>query len=237
MEQTEGVWTRKEGNSKSTLDYIILKEKESSALMKMMIDEDKNWTPHHVVKEDKREKEIYSDHCAIISHLDWAVDEKKARENKRSMMTRKSYLNYAREIKKQKVSNILKAKGTMQENYDKWVGKVMDIKKKTEVMIKKKKHDQTVRKLMRVKRNIKKSNITTNRRNQWLKLINKHIVNENQNRKAKKIRKNIEALRRNGGGVKEETFWEFKRRISGKKEEQRVVMRDENGKIKTTRKN
>ena len=233
MEQTEGVWTRKEGNSKSTLDYIILKEKESSALMKMMIDEDKNWTPHHVVKEDKREKEIYSDHCAIISHLDWAVDEKKARENKRSMMTRKSYLNYAREIKKQKVSNILKAKGTMQENYDKWVGKVMDIKKKTEVMIKKKKHDQTVRKLMRVKRNIKKSNITTNRRNQWLKLINKHIVNENQNRKAKKIRKNIEALRRNGGGVKEETFWEFKRRISGKKEEQRVAMRDENGKIET----
>ena len=34
----------------------------------------------------------------------------------------------------------------------------------------------------------------------------------------RQIKKTIENLRRTGGGVKEETFWEFRRKFTGRKD-------------------
>mgnify|MGYP001800575693 CR=1 FL=1 len=64
-------------------------------------------------------------------------------------------------------------------------------------------------------------------------MLNRHIVRERQNKNANRIRQNIESLRRNGGGVKEESFWEFKKKMSKRKLEKQVAMKDENGDIQT----
>ena len=51
------------------------------------------------------------------------------------------------------------------------------------------------------------------------------------NERANNIRETIEKIRKNGGGVKEETFWEFRRKITGKLNERPHVMKNSSGEI------
>eukprot|EP00112_Aurelia_sp_Birch-Aquarium-sp1_P014116 Seg3022.2 transcript_id=Seg3022.2/GoldUCD/mRNA.D3Y31 product="hypothetical protein" protein_id=Seg3022.2/GoldUCD/D3Y31 len=62
------------------------------------------------------------------------------------------------------------------------------------------------------------------------KIINKHIMNEQQGRYVKRIEATVNNLRKVGGGMKETTFWEFRRKVAGKKEEQVTSMIDKDGK-------
>ena len=52
-------------------------------------------------------------------------------------------------------------------------------------------------------------------------------------RNRNRIQRNIEALRRNGGGIKEETFWEFRKKISSKRNERKVAMKNKEGELQT----
>ena len=45
QECCEGTWTRKEGNNKSIIDYVIVFEEDLNLVQKMVIDEDQNKTP------------------------------------------------------------------------------------------------------------------------------------------------------------------------------------------------
>ena len=58
----KGIWTRIEGEQRSVIDYAVVSEGDEDHLNEMIIDENKIFTPYHIVKE----RTIYSDHCAII---------------------------------------------------------------------------------------------------------------------------------------------------------------------------
>lgn len=81
------------------------------------------------------------------------------------------------------------------------------------------------RRLKTIGREETSNEITKTRR----RLLTKHINEEHQKSRMEKIKNTIEQLRGNGGGMKEETFWEFRRKLKGKQEERAVAMKDGNG--------
>ena len=125
----------------------------------------------------------------------------------------------------------------MQEKYDQWSKEVVAIENQCKIKTKiKKEKGKIVRSLYRAKRKLKKGEVnkkTILRR----KLINKHIIEEKQQRYNRKIQKTLEELRKNGGGIKEESFWEFRRKLKGKQQEIVTSMADKNGEIKHERGN
>ena len=85
---------------------------------------------------------------------------------------------------------------------------------------------------MAAKRRIKKINIKASKiKEERKRMIIKHIDNEMKGKKVAKIKNNIENLRKNGGGVKEEMFWEFRRKMKGTNEEKPHVMKNKEGKM------
>ena len=147
-------------------------------------------------------------------------------------MTKKGYITYKKMIKEYKISKILKSKEfTLQKKYDQWRSQIERIEGKCKIRVKiKREKNKTVRLLMRKKRILKKmsfNRFTVTRR----KLLNKHILEEKQRKYANKIRKVINESRRNGGGMKEESFWEFKRKLNGKRQEMVQEMENKEGKL------
>ena len=62
----EGLWTRKEGESKSVLDYVIVSEEDLDLVERMEIDEEKDIiTPYYVEKVGGKDVRQYTDHCMI----------------------------------------------------------------------------------------------------------------------------------------------------------------------------
>ena len=104
---------------------------------------------------------------------------------------------------------------------------MLGIKEECEVKINKKKKGKKVRQLMQIKRQLKKEKMHDKTNLMRRKLINKHIIQEEQQRYSKKIKATIENLRGNGGGMKEETFWEFKRKLNPKTEEKPTAMKND----------
>ena len=81
---------------------------------------------------------------------------------------------------------------------------------------------------MRTKRSIKKL-MRSNGQNEILKkrreLVNQHIYDEGKRRYAEKIQKTVEQLRKNGGGMNIETFWEVRRKLNGHRDEPKTAMK------------
>ena len=198
-----------------------------------VVHEKKVKTPHRIIQEQGQESKIYSDHSAIMCSIKWKNEIKNNKDKEKKVMISKSYSKYKEIIQEQRISTTLLEGGkTLQEKYDKWMEQVLRIKEKCMIKAQKKKTSKNIRRLMRVKRKLKKeggNNISDVRR----KLINKHIYREKCQTYAKKVSRAIEQLRRNGGGVKEESFWEFKRTLKGLKKETPIGMEDETGKINT----
>lgn len=198
-----------------------------------VVHEKKVKTPHRVIQEQGQESEIYSDHSAIMCSIKWKNEIKNNKDKEKKVMISKSYSKYKEIIQEQRISTTLLEGGkTLQEKYDKWMEQVLRIKEKCMIKAQKKQTSKNIRRLMRVKRKLKKergNKISDVRR----KLINKHIYREKYQTYAKKVSRAIEQLRRDGGGVKEESFWEFKRKLKGLKKETPIGMEGETGEINT----
>ena len=86
---------------------------------------------------------------------------------------------------------------------------------------------------MKIKRELKKRN--KKRTNEILKkreqMITKYILEEETDRHERKIRTTIENLRREGSGLKEDTFWQFKRKMENRPQEAPSAIQDDSGKI------
>ena len=98
---------------------------------------------------------------------------------------------------------------------------------------------KTIRILKRIKRQLKRES-HRNPNNENLKirrqLVTKYIKKEYRQGQKRKIVSTIESLRRQGGGIKEETFWEFKRKLHPRKEETPTAVQDEEGNLKESTK-
>ena len=70
-EKCSGKWTRiqgrKNGDVRSTIDYIIVQNDLRNALNSLVVDEDKIFSPYRVTKVKGAEKITYTDHCAMIA--------------------------------------------------------------------------------------------------------------------------------------------------------------------------
>ena len=49
---TNGLWTRKEGENKSVIDFIMMQKEHMKGIKEMKIDEDKEWTPFRVIRDN-----------------------------------------------------------------------------------------------------------------------------------------------------------------------------------------
>ena len=59
-ERTSGKWTREEGNAKSIIDYVLIKQEDEDDVTEMKIDEEKHLAPMRIVKVDGECKAVYS---------------------------------------------------------------------------------------------------------------------------------------------------------------------------------
>ena len=233
LQVTTGKWTRVENDKKSVLDYMLVDKKEITSITSMLIDEERNYTPFHLVTEEGFIKEQYTDHNAMICKIRWTLESQKAEP--REIMGKKGISKFQRIISEGKVSKLLQGEGSLQERYNRWIERIEKAVQESKTKVKKKKEQcSRVRVLMRARRKIKKlkpTKVTKTRK----KLIGIHITEERQQRYSRKIKKTVEELRRNGGGVKEESFWEFKRKLKGKQQETANEMMNEKGELVSDR--
>ena len=70
---TEGKWTRiqRKGDiiNRSIIDYIITTPETSKMFGKVVVDEEKMITPYRTTKQGENQRIVFSDHCAITTHL------------------------------------------------------------------------------------------------------------------------------------------------------------------------
>ena len=164
-------------------------------------------------------------------------EEEKMETKSTLIMTKRGYNKFKEMIKQEQVSSLIEDDKTIVQTYGKWEKKIMDAKRKCQIRVKKKRIPNIQKTLMSAKSRIKKNkhkgnSIAVMRRQQITKYIEKEARIETSNR----IKENIKRIRKNGGGVKEETFWEFRKKIRGKKKEQPHVMKDKEGKVVEERK-
>jgi exonuclease III len=68
-EKCNGLWTRKEGTSKSIIDYVLMWKEDVEYLDFMEIDEQQEYTPYSI----DCSKTTYSDHFAIELKMNWIM--------------------------------------------------------------------------------------------------------------------------------------------------------------------
>ena len=231
--QCKGLWTRIEGESRSVLDYMIVLEEDSNSLQ-MNIDEAKLYTPFRLIQKGTNVEECYTDHCAIIVEIDWSMT-MKANKIEKKVMTEKSYKEYKRKIQEDQVHKIWQKDGTITELYEEWNDNIMKIVETCKRPPRKKSENKTIRKLISAKRKLKKdvkkeSNVESKERMRTrIILLAETILAEEQKQYSNKVSATVENLRKEGGGMNETTFWEFKKKLERRKEEHPHTIRNENG--------
>ena len=201
MKVTEGKWTRVENGKKSVLDYMMVEKEEEDSVKKMIIDEDRKYTPYRIVADGAETRDIYTDHNAMICNMEWKIEAEYSSEsnNRKRIITTKGYQKFKEILAQEEVSKILKdEEKTIQERYDMWKEKVFKILEQCRTKIKKKKeHNLAIRILMKAKRRIKKQRVQKKSDKRRRKLINSHIIKERQRKYSRRIKEAIQELRRN----------------------------------------
>lgn len=62
-------------------------------------------------------------------------------------------------------------------------------------------------------------------------MITRYLLEEESERHTRKIRTTIENLRKERNGLKEDTFWKFKRKLENRTQEVPSAIQDQRGKI------
>ena len=224
-------WTLdKNGWHQKDLARLINKEDEE-LVKQMIIDEDREFTPYHTLES----RNVYTDHYTMKLEVNWNMRHKPG-QNKRTVINEESNEEFKQKTNSTELSSIWKTSANLQEKYTEWSQKVADIAESTYVQKKKNKKElKAVRMLRKRKKEIrikfknaspKEKEVLVRRR----KLINEHIENysreENRKRTVNTVNK-IKGEKVFDGGA----FWEFRRRMNGRKKEEMSVIKNVNGEI------
>ena len=87
------------------------------------------------------------------------------------------------------------------------------------------------RNLRKCIRSIKKSQSNTTIKSARIEILAEAILDEEKENFARKISKTVDALKKDGGGMDQGAFWKFKKKLDGKKREERTAMKDSTGRI------
>ena len=234
----KGLWTRKEGESKSVIDYVIMKEEDEEAVRHMIVDEEKEFTPYKST-ETSHEERMYTDHNAIEVVVNWNIVGKKGKQRKRINIIERKKDEFKRATTVTNLTSIWTSDTTFQEKYSKWNKHVMEIMEQifTEKQSNKPGVSKETRILRGVKKEIKKNvKETTNEEERKIlrerrKLVEYHIQNSKKEEHQRKIKKLVQELRRENG-FDRNTFWEYRRKTNGTKKETMTAIEDEQGELK-----
>ena len=220
QEACEGKWTRIQGNKKSILDYVIVNKGDGSYVNKMVIDENKEKTPFHIVKGQT----VYSDHCAIYINMNWLLASREKMEEKyKTMVNSKTLREFKKRTESGRLTKTAKSNLTIQDKYTMWNRNMKKLMEKC--FIKKGKYrnkNSNIEKLYRKKRKLKMEYREKEKTQEVVRLykiqrqlINEYIEEEEKKTVRDRITKNVNETRENGG-INASTFWEFKKRMDWK---------------------
>ena len=213
----KGIWTRIEGNQKSVIDYIMVGKENEKNIKEITIDEGKHITPFHIVNN----RTIYSDHCAIVCEANWYIESKDT-EKTLKIINKKSLEKFKQKTNKGELTKIANSKGSIKYIYKRWQSQINKIIKEniSEKNIKKEKYQtKKIRKLYKLKREIKikylKENFKLELYQIQNEIIKKCIREEERKNKKELINKEISRIEKEGG-MASEAFWKFKKRMDNK---------------------
>ena len=222
-----GTWTRRMGNERSILDYVLLWKDEITSLKSMKIDENQEFTPY----SEYQNQITYSDHYMIEINLDWI--QKSKDEASMGMFKRIDYGEYEKHIEESNIREILDPEN-FEESYKKWSEEVLKTAKQCSKKTKRKTVWKSNRILTTAKRRIQKKlkkhcqprerKILMMRK----RLILEHIVKEDKKWHHHNVNKVVENIKKEGG-FNSTAFAELRRRLTTKKHESGHAIIDENG--------
>ena len=219
---------------------MIIHKEDVEKIKSAVIDEERLITPFRIANDRGDNRTIYTDHNAMLIEVDWYTAGTSNKEESKVMTTR-SYKKFAERIKQERISEIwdvnkeFREKYDFQERYDIWSKKIMEIKKDCEMKQRKRNCIKEVREMIKLKRKVKREQIKEENPEvkkilaRRMKLLNEYIVEEEKQQYAKRIIATVENLRKTGGGIKETTFWEFKKKLHRKQEEPITAMKNKDG--------
>ena len=224
-----GLWTRMEGEKKSVLDYVIIDADNEDLVKKMVIDEDKEYTPkHHVTGRD-----IYTDHTTILLEMNWNV-RYQGKQKTITCINEKTKREFMERTAKGELRQMWEEEKETLAKFSEWNGKVVKIAEETfKMKAKKKTERKEIRKLRRRKKelNIRMRDAKGAEKEMIIKrrkLIDMHIEEYQRQDNAYKtqcIAKKIKSDR----GFDGSAFWEYLNKIKGRKAEAAVALKDEEG--------
>ena len=205
----------------------------------------KKWGLYKSAKGLGKTEKLFSDHNTILVKLDfleaWRNNAKQVMEKRRdnARMSCKELSQFREKTENRNLKDIWKSKEKLQYVYDQWNNAVKEIK--INLIKRKKKKKPKCTKVMRKLRRIKKEIIrkrTDKRLGQGKikllkvreRLVEEHIERHGQENKAKAAIKNAERVKKNGraevGG-----FWEYRKKMTRKKKEEKCVIKNTDGKM------
>ena len=223
LENCSGVWTRDEKGVKSILDYVIADNELAEHITEMKIhDNDKDISPFNLKQiNSKKIKMVYSDHNPIVVKTDLVMMRIQTIEKiKKTVMTKEGREKYKLDLQRERVSKIFDEMANIEELYEKWESKVMEIRKKNETTRKltEKRGSKTMRLLLKEKKTIKKelAEQKTGEKMEKLNQIKEQVLQEEKESYYRRLTKTCEEIRVNGkfnsGG-----FWKLVKRMKRKK--------------------
>ena len=110
---------REQGNSKSTIDYIIIRNEYTEQVINIMtIDNEKDLA----IYRKEKERVVYSDHHSIICKINWLEEYTKQKKEKKCIMTSEGYSKYRNNMQRKTISKIWELKNKpLEEKYTEWI--------------------------------------------------------------------------------------------------------------------
>ena len=212
-----GTWTRILGTEKSIIDYAMVLQGDEQYIKEIRIDDDKVDTPRYT----RNKKTTYTDHCAIISEMNWTQANIDSNKNIQRRINEESLQQINSKTRGTVLTQIAQQNIPLNEKYTKWQREVTEIieSSKTKVKIRKKQELRCERKIKILKRNIRKKKADPSKKKAHINTLNRIIEEEIKKNNAKKIIKTAQSMSTEGT-LKTGKFWEFKKKMDrqGKKE-------------------
>ena len=114
----QGKWTRVQGESRSVIDYILMKDTDDM-IESVEIDEERQFSACH--KEDNGSKTIYSDHNSMLIKVDWLATIRNINKDRKvKVMTEKGIERYEEALENMKISEKIDTENSLDEEYERW---------------------------------------------------------------------------------------------------------------------
>ena len=217
----QGLWTRREGENESILDYIIVNEENIEVIENMIIDTNQMITPYSIEISNGTKVRKYSDHFTITCTINWTMEKETTKHVKR--LSSKKYGEFREELERKKVSEIIDQRNIC-ESYTEWNNKVVEIRDKYSMKKKVQRKWKVNRQLTKAKNKIKKELKFTKDKNKKRELkkrkelIQDYIDQELIKKECAKVNEIITKVKKSGG-VNSSTFWEVRKQLTHKKTE------------------